>query len=681
MKHIISILFFIIPIFCLSQDKAKKEKQFKTSAYWKEQQQLALKNAPQAVQAKINSKNLDLKLKKKSFTTGYTSVYGAQLKNITGLTPITNTADIPLPPERFRALDLQTNCFVLNCRPTDARVDMREFGIVTDVRNQGNCGSCAIFSVVAALETSILLKNGGDAALLDLSEAQVMKCFSGFSCGPNMPPAPAGYVVDNHIIDENSWRYEDRDMNRCSEFRANTSPYKARKWGYVSTTVFDPKPSHQSIKEAICTYGSVVSYMQTSPDFLIYASGVYDMNDHAGIHPDHAVQIIGWDDALQAWLIKNSWDKGWGEGGFGWIKYNTNLIGGYATYIEAEYTSDPPPCAVITTATSTNNQGADNSYNAIVNAFPWSNIVRLRNVQNSNVMEVDDPVTGPEKGKRVQQWSGHGQLAFGTDGNNQEWFFILSGKMNDKPVFRILNNGFMKFLTDNGLGNPVAEFGNGNNNQLWYIEIVSNSPTKIMLKNVASLKFIEITAGNNQDGVAYRMAERTNNANQQFITSALSISRYQFTLKFPGDVYFLPAHATDKALERPGGNLYNGTELQIWTKMSGNGNQLWKIEHDANMNAYFIKPSNNTGKTIEVLSFAKENGGKAGIWDKWEGDNYNQRWMILPVVRKSDRYVIINMNSGKFLDVSGAGRTNGTKVHQWEYVNADNQEWLIQKAN
>ncbi len=46
----------------------------------------------------------------------------------------------------------------------------------------------------------------------------------------------------------------------------------------------------------------------------------------------HAVSIVGWDDAKQAWLCKNSYGRDWGENGFFWLSYETPVE--YAAAVE-----------------------------------------------------------------------------------------------------------------------------------------------------------------------------------------------------------------------------------------------------------------------------------------------------------------------------------------------------------
>ena len=236
----------------------------------------------------------------------------------------------------------------------------------------------------------------------------------------------------------------------------------------------------------------------------------------------------------------------------------------------------------------------------------------------------------------------------------------------------------MRFLTDNGSGAPVTEPGSGLANQLWFLEPVANSPLTMRIRNAQSRKYIQ-TPGDNREGSAFVMAVEGNDPGQRFRVNSISgggIDLSQFGN--PVEVYIKPVHASNMALDRPGGSLNNGARLQIWSKINNNGNQLWTIEYDPTLNSFFIKVLNTT-KALEILSFSRDNAGAVGIWDKWNGENTNQRWIILPIVREAGRYLLLNWNSTKALDVYGVGTTNGSQIVQWEYVGGDNQKWIIER--
>ena len=54
-----------------------------------------------------------------------------------------------------------------------ARKDWREAGVVSDIKDQGQCGSCWAFSAVSAFETSYAISTGN---LIHLSEQEVVDC-------------------------------------------------------------------------------------------------------------------------------------------------------------------------------------------------------------------------------------------------------------------------------------------------------------------------------------------------------------------------------------------------------------------------------------------------------------------------------------------------------------------------
>lgn len=330
----------------------QKELLFKTPQYWQSQHAVRFRTAPPEIQKAILATNADLRRRGKRYTVGYTSVYGADLAKITGFARITDprrqlpTAPPPVPS--------QPSCFEQLAQPTDSMADMRDYGIVTPPRKQQPCGACWAFATVAGLETAVLLKNGFsggiDANTLHLSEEQVLSCtgggiplVTGNNCGGGLSPSAAHYVTYHSIVPETNWPYtHTQDPNQCQRIQNQSSPYRARQWGYVCPNGPFPciYPSPSEIKQAIVRYGSVISGISATVSFENYSGGIYDENQGASASgpiptPNHVIQIVGWDDDQQAWLIKNSWGTPWGMGGFAWVAYNTNNIGAYAVWVEA----------------------------------------------------------------------------------------------------------------------------------------------------------------------------------------------------------------------------------------------------------------------------------------------------------------------------------------------------------
>ena len=67
----------------------------------------------------------------------------------------------------------------------------------------------------------------------------------------------------------------------------------------------------------------VVFAMPASPAFMAMnaRSGIYSAEVAEG--PWHALAIVGYDEEKQAIRVMNSWGRGWGQEGYGWISYDT----------------------------------------------------------------------------------------------------------------------------------------------------------------------------------------------------------------------------------------------------------------------------------------------------------------------------------------------------------------------
>lgn len=200
---------------------------------------------------------------------------------------------------------------------------------LSPIRDQKQCGSCWAFAGASIVESSKRIRYGGVA---NIAEQELLDCAGGpahglingcdgFFIEPTMlhmqfdgVAREAGYTVP----------YQAQDRGECSNppYR-----YKVSTWGWVTIGY----ATVQQIKNALCQYGPVATTIEATNLFQNYAGGVFQQKANSSYGPipsiNHAVVIVGWDDAKGAWRVRNSWGTGWGENGYAWVKYDNNAIG------------------------------------------------------------------------------------------------------------------------------------------------------------------------------------------------------------------------------------------------------------------------------------------------------------------------------------------------------------------
>jgi hypothetical protein len=197
-------------------------------------------------------------------------------------------------------------------------VDWRNAGgrnHVSPVKSQRNCGACVSFCVCAATESAISIATG---ELTDLSEADLHFCSShGASCAGWWPSDAIAAAHERGIPVEELFPYLnafDASGNPSCQLNQDRDLRLYRPAGQAELMSIAER------KQWLATRGPVCAVLHVYDDFFNVGDGVYRhvAGDHAGYH---CVEVIGYSDADQCWIAKNSWDTDWGAGGFFRIGY------------------------------------------------------------------------------------------------------------------------------------------------------------------------------------------------------------------------------------------------------------------------------------------------------------------------------------------------------------------------
>lgn len=206
-------------------------------------------------------------------------------------------------------------------------VDWRDKGVVTDVKNQGQCGSCWSFSTTGSLEGQHAIKTGD---LVSLSEQNLMDCsmlYGNHGCKGGLMDNAFRYIIHNDGIDtERSYPYQAH--NELCRFRkadvgATMSAYKDIERGDVT-----------ALTEAIDSTGPISVAMDAGrPSFHAYKRGVYRDFACSSKKLDHGVLAVGYGtyEGTPYFLVKNSWGPSWGMDGYFMIERSSENMCGLAT--------------------------------------------------------------------------------------------------------------------------------------------------------------------------------------------------------------------------------------------------------------------------------------------------------------------------------------------------------------
>ena len=221
------------------------------------------------------------------------------------------------------------------------KFDLRDWGWVSPVEDQGQNGACWTFGNIAALESNLRKATGFNITFSENNMQDMKLMYSKYGAYGVVEGGATVYAISYLISWLGTYGQDDDPYDSLGKVSkvfhySNCSVHVQDVILILNTSANVTK----DIKDAVLKYGGVnILYCSAgglapyyNPDTYAFYGPEFDTDGKLRT-ANHAVCIVGWDDNYSknnfnitppgdgAWIVKNSWGEYFGDGGYFYLSY------------------------------------------------------------------------------------------------------------------------------------------------------------------------------------------------------------------------------------------------------------------------------------------------------------------------------------------------------------------------
>lgn len=180
--------------------------------------------------------------------------------------------------------------------------------MLTDARDQGQCGSCWAFAITTVMADIIKIRN---KIAVPISVQNLLNCYNKSCDGADIDEAL--HHLTQYIPESESKYTGGNPFGSCqepSDYHINLTKSETYQIAGSGRDLIRNMKSH------IYHDGPIIGAMlSVFPDFAKYDGvSIYDPTPNQKVEGGHAIEILGWgknNDGIEYWICRNSWGDEW----------------------------------------------------------------------------------------------------------------------------------------------------------------------------------------------------------------------------------------------------------------------------------------------------------------------------------------------------------------------------------